>query len=426
MNSGLDTYYVLRSEDNILKRELLGYKHTKIQPSDSSGKTWQIVDASNGAVLASTNLTFNEPKLFPTGNPYFEHGKFFPLGKRRWIFHQTECKSNPSVPWREMNLHLAVDQPGHFCCGDGTCISSELRCDNNHDCVDASDEEDCRMLQLPSYVYNPNLPPQVMIAKRHQRTFPKTVLNTSVDIWKLIDVTESTSEMSIIFALTMSWRDPHLTYNYLGSNDSGNHIMMSDTSRIWKPKIKLKFLRDKDSILTEQELKLKREGKAELSCGMDCLSPNETYKGSENSLVLTTHHQAVFTCSFPNADKYPFDKEECSFVFYLTGKDNKLTTLIPKINNIKSSSSVALYQVQRWRINETILPMGKKGVKVMLDIIFIPSLQSDNIQVTVELGRNIMSSMMVEFLPTLLMNLINQVPESISKIGETNQTWISH
>ena len=141
--------------------------------------------------------------------------------------------------------------------------------------------------------------------------------------------------------------------------------MMSDTSRIWKPKIKLKFLRDKDSILTEQELKLKREGKAELSCGMDCLSPNETYKGSENSLVLTTHHQAVFTCSFPNADKYPFDKEECSFVFYLTGKDNKLTTLISKINNIKSSSSIALYQVQRWRINETILPMGKKGVKVM-------------------------------------------------------------
>ena len=36
-----------------------------------------------------------------------------------------------------------------------------------------------------------------------------------------------------------------------------------------------------------------------------------------------------------------------------------------------------------------------------------------------------MSSLMVEFLPTLLMNLINQVAESLSKIGETNQTWIS-
>ena len=31
------------------------------------------------------------------------------------------------------------------------------------------------------------------------------------------------------------------------------------------------------------------------------------------------------------------------------------------------------------------------------------------LQVTVELGRNIMSSLMVEFLPTFLMNMINQV-----------------
>ena len=161
----------------------------------------------------------------------------------------------------------------------------------------------------------------------------------------------------------------------LGPN--GNHIEMSDTSSIWKPKIRFKFLRDKDSILTEEDLKLEREGRAELSCGMDCLSPNETYKGSENSLVLTTHHQAVFTCSFPNIDKYPFDKEECFFVFYLTGKDNKLTTLIPKSINVKSSSTVALYQVHRWRINEFILPMGKKGVQVTLDMICIPiSLQS--------------------------------------------------
>ena len=377
MNSGLDTYYILQSENNILKREFLGYTHTKIQPSDSFGETWQIVDAAKGAVLASTNLTDSEPKLFPTGNTNFEHGRFLPLGKRRWIFHETDCKSNPSVSWREMNLHLAVNQPGHFCCGEGTCISSELRCDNNHDCVDGSDEEDCRMLQLPSYVYNPNLPPQVMIAKRHQRNFPKTVLNASVDIWKLIDIRESTSEMSIIFAVTMSWRDPHLTYNFLKSNMSENHIEMSDTS-IWTPNIKIKFLRDKDSILIERDLKLKREGKAEMSCGMDCLSPNETYKGSENSLVLTTHYQAVFTCSFPNADKYPFDKEECFFVFYLAGNDNKLTSLVPKGINVKSSSSVALYQVHRWQINETVLPNGNKGiqVKIFIPIFLLASLQS--------------------------------------------------
>ena len=37
---------------------------------------------------------------------------------------------------RELLLHRTVPQPGHFCCGDGTCISSELVCDNNQHCED--------------------------------------------------------------------------------------------------------------------------------------------------------------------------------------------------------------------------------------------------------------------------------------------------
>ena len=202
MDTGLDTYFIFRSENNVLKRELVGFTHTRIQLSGSSNLTWEIVDTKEDTVLASTVLEDKEQKLLPTG-------------KRKWTFHQANCSSNPSVPWREMNLHLSVNQPGHFCCGDGTCISSELRCDNNHDCVDASDEEDCQMLQPLSNVYNPDLPPQVMVARRYQRTFPKTVVNASLDIWVLLDITESTSEMSVIFALTLSWRDPHLRYNFL-------------------------------------------------------------------------------------------------------------------------------------------------------------------------------------------------------------------
>ena len=65
-----------------------------------------------------------------------------------------------------------------------------------------------------------------------------------------------------------------------------NHIKMKDT-RIWKPKIGIKTQKDKDSIIMEKDLKLKKEGKAEMSCGMECLSPNETYKGSENLLILS-------------------------------------------------------------------------------------------------------------------------------------------
>ena len=71
----------------------------------------------------------------------------------------------------------------------------------------------------------------------------------------------------------------------------------------------------------------------------------------------------------------------------------------------------ALYQVLGWQMNKHVLPNGKEGVKVTLSIIFIPksSFCKNIFQVTVKLGRNILSSLMVEFLPTLLMNMINQV-----------------
>ena len=359
-DSGLDTYYILQIEGNIIKPLLLGYTSAKIQPTmGSSGQTWQIVDARNGTILASTNLTFTYSQ---TGQVQSE---FLPIGQRKWTFHGTNCRTNSSVAWREMNLHLAVVQPGHFCCGDGTCISSELRCDNNHDCVDASDEMDCQMIQPPNFEYNPNLPPQVMIEKGHKRYFPKTDLEASVDIWEITDIQASASKISLIFLVTISWSDPQFSYNNLGTNKFENDIDMKN-SRIWTPTIEIKTLKEKDSIIMEKELNVRREGIAVMSCGMDCLSPNETFKGSENSLVMKIHYQAVFDCSFSNIDKYPFDQEECSFTFYVSGQDNKLTALVPKEINVSSSSSVSQYQVLNWQMNETLLQNGKTGIKVNL------------------------------------------------------------
>ena len=111
-----------------------------------------------------------------------------------------------------------------------------------------------------------------------------------------------------------------------------------------------------------------REGSAVLSCGMECLSPNETFRGSENSLVMKIHYQVVFDCSFPNIHKYPFDREECSFTFYVSGQNNKLTTLVPKAINISSPSSVSQYQVLKWQINETLLQNGQTGIKVNISV----------------------------------------------------------
>ena len=164
-------------------------------------------------------------------------------------------------------------------------------------------------------------------------------------------------------------------------------------------------------MIKEEELNVKKEGTAVMSCGMECISPNETYMGSENSLVLKMHYQAVFDCSFPNIAKYPFDKEECFFTFHISGQDNKLTSLVPKEITISSPSSVGQYQVLKWEMNETILQDGKMGIKVENTKSTSGILQNflTMAQVTVKLGRSILSILMVDFLPTFLINMINQV-----------------
>ena len=163
--------------------------------------------------------------------------------------------------------------------------------------------------------------------------------------------------------MTISWRDPQFIYNNLGENNFENNIEIQNPI-IWTPKIKIKTLKATDSMIKEEELNVKKEGTAVMSCGMECLSPNETYMGSENSLVMKMHYQAVFDCSFPNIAKYPFDKEECFFTFHISGQDNKLTSLVPKEITISSPSSVGQYQVLKWEMNETILQDGKMGIKV--------------------------------------------------------------
>ena len=45
----------------------------------------------------------------------------YPIGTQHWYFTDGKC-TDPDEPWRKMNLHLAVQQPGHFCCDDGQCI----------------------------------------------------------------------------------------------------------------------------------------------------------------------------------------------------------------------------------------------------------------------------------------------------------------
>ena len=138
-----------------------------------------------------------------------------------------------------------------------------------------------------------------------------------------------------------------------------------------------------------------REGVPTMSADMDSLHPNESYKGSENTIQKKTFHQAEFICSFENITSYPFDDQNCYIQFYISGTDNELTNLKHGVLETKGtaqpSSTVGHYAVRKWTISTG--PNGGGGNSLIL---------------TVQLGRNIGSVFLVTYVPTILMNIINQ------------------
>ena len=106
----------------------------------------------------------------------------------------------------------------------------------------------------------------------------------------------------------LKWKDPRLHFNFLKENGAQNIIKVDTEKHIWTPTIKFLTLKDLE---TNNELSARltvnREGPPAMSAGLEFRHPNETYKGSQNSILMRRVHQAVFICSFDNINDYHFD-----------------------------------------------------------------------------------------------------------------------
>ena len=129
--SAVDRFYDLTGRE-----EFLGVSVSKIILNKERSR-WEIVSFSSETLLA------------------FSNDDLFPLGVREWQFLHLNC-SDPGTEGslRTLNLH----KPGNFCCDFGTCIDSELVCNNFPDCQDGTNETNCSLLIQPSPGYKKHLP----------------------------------------------------------------------------------------------------------------------------------------------------------------------------------------------------------------------------------------------------------------------------
>ena len=362
-SSKIDRYYVMKSGV-----ELLGFTNTKMIFSDQS-QTWEII-----------NLIDNQKKAT------MKQKTPFPIGLNTWEFEDenSNCKS------QKINFHLHIDDK--FFCKNGEIIDIEKACDRFEDCSDSSDEDNCNLITFNANDYDVSKPPMV------RKVQEKLVVKVQTTIFDITDLNEDNSLMQISFGLKLTWKDSEISFNFLKNSSIMNSI---ENETIWTPKISfLNYSKTDDLFFFNEKLFAQKEGKP--INDLDSFPQTQKFPGSENSLNSHKSCMAKFICSFNKNEKYPFGQDQkCSFSIYLSGAENRIVDLKQKDLNgpINSGpSSVGQFRVKDWKSFE--------GIVIGMDT---------GIQYTVTLSRNNFGSILLStYLPSLLMNLINQATNYIS------------
>ena len=274
-------------------------------------------------------------------------------------------------------------------------MESRYVCDNVKHCEDNSDETNCTLVIFPQF-YHKLIPPSKFDSndffnKSNSVSKSVTTVEGNFTVLDLIDVNEVDSTFDIYFKLSMRWYDINLRYLFLKDLDDKNGFNNNELASIWKPEIQFIHIANNDDVITFGDtIFVKKETTPpQLTGGLDTLKVSEIYDGSDHSINILMKRKIKFTCPFENIKDYPFGIQRCSLYFYISGVANGLTQFKCDLVN-PPYKTVGQYNVEDWRL--------ESGMK-----------DGDNvITVRMTLSRSFFSIFMVTYLPTILMNIINQ------------------
>lgn len=200
--------------------EVLGYKNEKpyfrgyygMMVYRRNGSEWEMFNVAQGYTMATT--------ILPSENSY-------PFGRHLWTLSRAICDQSPGSVVR---LSFSICANTEFSCSNGDCIPKVNRCDGTNDCVDFSDEDDCKMLVLPRG-YRATQPPS-----SSQQSGPLH-LGSTLTILRVSQISDVRRAMNVEMNLDLQWPDPRITYLNLGNTLEWNKLGRNDSKAIWKPRL---------------------------------------------------------------------------------------------------------------------------------------------------------------------------------------------
>ena len=207
-DSEFDFNYYLVVDNKSTISYYQGYKSSKIV---NENNMWRFV-LNRG----NTNAKID----YELGN-----AKGFPVGRHEWSSYEPKCKIRKKEV-RELSMSTCSFGT-QFTCDSGFCIELYKRCNQIKDCEDESDENDCKLIQLPNS-YREVQPPEPLNSSEPLNivTYVKIVSIDSIDTINM--------RVGLTMTINMKWKDSRLTFANL-IPDSQNKVTQETVEKIWTP-----------------------------------------------------------------------------------------------------------------------------------------------------------------------------------------------
>ena len=393
-DSAIDTYYLPKNNlTDIRQLRLIGL-HTAIE-FDQVSDLWKLsVAESNVTALSKTTHTS------------------LALGKYNWTVNGDKaCNKVINSDSYTIELKMSGCKDGQFTCNDGQCVSMDKRCDQLPNCRDKSDEKNCRILVLEDG-YNKNIPP--ITSGKKEEKIPVNV-NTSIDIFKLVDINEEDYSIEIQFQITLVWKENRATYQNLKEDESLNALTQKDIQELWLPEVIYENTDQKDTTRLgvawewKTDVQVKRGGSL-LASGLEIVDETSFYQGNESSLIMSQTYTHGFQCQY-DFIWYPFDTQVKPVNLYQNNK--RFASFCTNLIVFHVPPQTCLIEMAvRLNSRDTVhLIPGEISMKQNLDMtMFTITLYDldyidnrDGIRVLIVMKRKFMSEIMTTYFPSFLL-----------------------
>ena len=262
------------------------------------------------------------------------------------------------------------------------------RCNSKPDCVDLSDEFDCKIIN-PGKSYQNFIAPPALLSSEDDDMEDKIVIDVSADIISILDIDEISSIFQVQFFLHFTWHDSRLIYYNL-KNDTGlNALSPEEKQQLWIPVLIFDNTENKLSTVVDEDstIVVNKRGNYTLST-MENVENRQFFKGDENSITLSRFYNIRFICNY-EMQWYPFDVQSCTLRLSMKGKSSDFSKLRADI----------LQYLGILEVNQYIVDFYTMQV--------VEELNKSTLEIEISLGRRLLTIILTTFVPTVLLNMIS-------------------